>query len=290
MPAGIWIFAACLALSPDSDHITAGDLARAIPEFTVADPAGVAGWAPAPGVRRIFSNAELRRIAARLGIPLTSTADACFERKVTPPQRSRVLAALQAQVSDGPVELLDFGRAPLPEGELVFPPGALRRTPDAFLWSGYVRYAPGRKYATWAKVRLPPARVVVAAVDLAPGRALDGGQLVQQQRDAAPGSGLIASPEEAIGKWPRRLIRAGSAIAARWLQPAPEVVRGDAVTVEVRSGGVHLEFDARAETSAERGARVTVRNPLSHARFVAQVESKGRVSAGPASRPGKEKP
>jgi flagella basal body P-ring formation protein FlgA len=92
----------------------------------------------------------------------------------------------------------------------------------------------------------------------------------------------IASLDQAVAKWPRRPIRAGQAVASEWLQAAPEIVRGDAVKVDIWSGGAHLELDARAESDGALGGRVAIRNPATQKRFFGQVEGKGRVSAGPA--------
>ena len=55
------------------------------------------------------------------------------------------------------------------------------------------------------------------------------------------------------------------------------VERGDAVRVEVSSGGVLLAFDGSAETAGHAGDFVLVKNPLSGRRFRARVEAKGKV-------------
>lgn len=41
-----------------------------------------------------------------------------------------------------------------------------------------------------------------------------------------------------------------------------------------------MQLEARAESAAARGATVWVRNPASQKRFLARVETKGRVSVG----------
>ena len=274
--------AACLAVPAISDQIRAADLAPASAAFAALDPAAVVGWAPAPGVQRVFPAAELRRIAARLGAPAVPETGLCVERKVAPLDPARVVAAIQPQVPEGAVKLLDFSRAPAPEGELVLPRSALRRAAgNTYFWGGYVRYAGSRRFAVWARVAVDAAvPVVVAAADLRPGRAIRAEDLRLETRSDLFASGLVASPDQAVGKWPRRPIRAGAAVAAQCLQAAPEIVRGDAVKVDVRSGGAHLEMDARAESDGSLGERVTVRNPVSQKRFFGRVEGKGRVSAG----------
>src|SRR5579872_6657454 len=261
--------AACLAVPAVSDQIRAADLAPASPAFAALDPAAVVGWAPAPGVQRVFPAAELRRIAARLGAPGLPETGLCVERKAAPLDPARVVAAIQPQVPESGVKLLDFSRAPAPEGELVLPRSAMRRAAgNAYFWSGYVRYAGNRRFAVWARIAVDAAvPVVVAVADLRPGRAIRAADLRIETRNDLLASGLVASLDQAVGKWPRRPIRAGAAVAAQWLQAAPEIVRGDAVKVDVQSGGAHLEMDARAESDGSLGERVAVRNPVSQIRF-----------------------
>ena len=57
----------------------------------------------------------------------------------------------------------------------------------------------------------------------------------------------------------------------------PDVQRGERVRVRVTCGGVLLQFDADAESSAHIGENVIVRNPENGRRFVARVEEKGKV-------------
>jgi len=57
----------------------------------------------------------------------------------------------------------------------------------------------------------------------------------------------------------------------------PDVQRGDKVRVRVTCGGVLLQFDADAESSAHIGENVIVKNPENGRRFVARVEDKGKV-------------
>lgn len=276
--------AACVAVPAGSDKIVAGDLAPRSPAFAEVEAAAFIGWAPAPGVRRIFSAAELRRTAARLGAAVIPDTALCVERATAPLERDRILSALQSQIPRGEIHLLDFSRSPAPEGELVFPRNGFHRSAGTSYWNGYVRYAAGRRFAVWAKVAVAvPA--VVAAVDLAPGRPVEAAQLRVENRDELSSLGAI---EPAIGKCPRRLIRAGTAILPQWLGAAPEILRGDAVTVEAQSGAAHLTLDGRAETSAALGQRITVSNPQTQRRFYARVEGKGRVSVtapGPEAKP-----
>ena len=283
--------AACLAVSAVSDHVRAGDLALASQAFAALDPETVIGLAPAPGVRRVFSAAELRRIAARLGAQPAPETDLCLERKTAPLDPARLLAALQAEAPDVELTLLDFSRTPAPEGELGFPRSGLRRAPGGvYFWNGWIRYAGGRRFSIWVKLAAhTQTPVVVAAVDLESGRAIEAAQVRLETRDEPFASRFAGTLGQAIGKAPRRPVRAGTALESRWLEQPPEVARGDTVKVDIWSGAAHLRLDARAESAAAAGQPVQVRNPATQKKFLARVESKGRVTVGSAPRP-EEKP
>ena len=283
--------AACLPVSSVSDHIRAVDLAPASETFAALDPATVIGLAPAPGVRRVFSAAELRRIAARLGAQSAPETGLCVERKTALLDAARLLAALQAEAPAANLRLLDFSRAPVPEGELAFPRSGLRRAPgSAYFWNGSVRYAAGRRFSVWVKFEAhAPARVVVAAVNLKPGQAIEAAQLRLETRDEPFASGFASALDQVIGQVARRPVRSGTALEPQWLEQPPDVARGDPVKVDVWSGAAHLQLDARAESAGAAGQPVQVRNPATQKNFLVRVESKGRVSVGSAPR-AKEKP
>ncbi|HLK49844.1 MAG TPA: flagellar basal body P-ring formation chaperone FlgA [Bryobacteraceae bacterium] len=293
------VLAACLVVSATSDRVRAGDLAAAGPAFAALDPDTVIGWAPAPGVQRVFSAAELRRVAARLGAPEQPQADLCIERQSAPLDPARLLAALQALVPEAVLTLIDYSRVAAPEGELMFSRAGLRRVAGgAYIWRGSVRYAGARRFFVWAKITARSKEpVVVAAADLRPGRPIEPAQVRLEVRPELLDAAALRSLDDAIGKWPRRAIRAGAVVAPLSLGPAPQVSRGDTVRVDVWSGTAHLRMDARAEGAAALGEPVPVRNPVTRKRFLARVEGQGRVSVGSSSGPaepmgpaGKERP
>lgn len=273
--------AACLAVNAVSDHVVAGDLAPASLAFASIPADTVLAWAPAPGVQRTFHVPELRRMAARFGASSAPETDLCVTRPVAPLDPARLKAAMQAQLPEAKVEILDFSRQPVPEGALEFPLSGLRRGTAGPYWNGYVCYAGSRRFAVWARVQVRVwAPVVVAAEDLKPGRPLEAAQLRLETREDFPQPGWVAALADAVGRLPRHSIRAGAAIAARELDTAPDVARGDTVKVEVWSGATHLLLEARAEGAASIGQRVAVRNPVSSKVFFARVEAKGRASVG----------
>jgi flagella basal body P-ring formation protein FlgA len=272
----------CLAVSAGSDQILAGDLAAAIPGLTVPAPEVPVALAPAPGVQRFFRVAELRRMAEHFGWTGEPDADICVERRVSPPDPARFLAAMRKAMPEADITVLDYGRQPLPAGAMEFQANGLRPGTTGALWIGYVRYARTRRFSVWARVQvLIPVTRLIAVVDLVPGQTITAEQVrLQTQPEFPPAFPVLAAGEEAIGKWPRILIRAGSAIRAAMLEKAKEVVRGDTVTVEVFTGAAHLELEALAEGSGAVGETISVLNPDSHKRFPARVEGKGKVSVG----------
>ena len=77
-------------------------------------------------------------------------------------------------------------------------------------------------------------------------------------------------------------VRSASAIATaaavrKPVMRAPEVRRGEHVSVVVTSGAALLRFQADAESSGRRGDSVLVRNPENGKLFQARVEGQGRV-------------
>ena len=276
------VLAACLAVSATSDQVVARDLAASIPEFARVPPDTVVGWAPAPGVQRVFHAAELRRMGTRLGISAAPRTDVCVERPVAPLDPARVLAILRQQLPEARIELVEFSRQPAPAGDLEFPLAGLRPQGDGGIWRGSVRYGGSHRFAVWVRVRVRlAAPLVIAAEDLKPGRTIEAAQVRVETREGFPRPGMLSSVESALGKRPRQAIRMGTPLCAASLEPAPDVSRGEDVTVEISSGAAHFELEARAERAASVGQRVAVRNPFSNQRFFARVVAKGRVSVRP---------
>jgi flagella basal body P-ring formation protein FlgA len=232
-------------------------------------------------VARVFHIVELRRLAARFHVEAAPAADICFERPTAPLNAEKLLAAMRRQLPDARIEIVETSRAAAPEGEPEFPISGLRPTPSGAVWNGFVRYAGARRFFIWAKVKaLIPAARVVAAENLKAGHAVELSQLRVETGDGFPGDAFLSSLTEAAGRIIRRNVPAGTALRPQWLEAAHDVVRGQTVRVEVRSGSARLELDAEAEASASAGQTVPVRNPESKKRFMARVEGPGRVSVG----------
>lgn len=267
--------AACLPLPPVAANITAADIhLDGIPAETIVS------LAPAPGVQRIFHVPELRQIAARFHSANVPDDDICVERVMAPLDPSKLLAAMQKELPAAKIEISEFSKQPAPEGEIEFRRAGLRNNAMANpTWFGAIRYAPNREFTIWAKVKVTVrAPRVIALTDLALNKPIEAAQVKLEIRDEFPSAQPLAeSLEEAIGRYPRAIIRSGAAIR-RDLLEAPKAIRqGDIVEVEVRSGLAHLKFEARAEGSGAIGETIAVRNPMSTKRFQARIAAKGKV-------------
>jgi flagella basal body P-ring formation protein FlgA len=84
---------------------------------------------------------------------------------------------------------------------------------------------------------------------------------------------LMAAP---LWAWQGAVLKSAPVNRARIVVP-PDVQRGERVRVRVTCGGVLLQFDADAESSAHIGETVIVKNPENGRRFIARVEDKGKV-------------
>ncbi len=291
----LWLSAAaipegegCVIVDASRDRITAADLAAAVPGFATLPPELTVGYAPAPGVRRVFRVAELGRLRSRFGLPAGILSEICVERPLRrlneAEMRAAMLAGLaQDRLYDGArLEILDFSRHPAPLGELVFPVRGLgtppARQPDGgVLWKGHVRYSGARRFNVWAKVRIRvPRDRVVAKTALRAGKPIERGEVAVEHVESFPAPNESASRvEQVAGRTPRRTIPAGAGIPLSLLAEAPVIARGDPVRVEVREGNASLSLTARAEAPGRRGEAVLLRNPSNGRRFRARVEGKG---------------
>jgi flagella basal body P-ring formation protein FlgA len=280
IPLALFALAGCLAVGTGSDYILAKDLAPAFPALAEVAPDTPLAAAPVPGAPRIFHVPELGRLAVRFNVTPAPETEICIERPVSVPDRARMLEAMQRQLPEARIDILDISRQPAPEGSFEFPLSALRQGIAGGYWNGFVRYGSNHRFAVWAKVKvLVTAARVVAAVELKAGRPIDNAQLRLETREEAPGAEAYAvTIEDVAGRVARRTIAAGAAIRLPWTEAAKDVLSGDTVRVDVTNGGAHLEFEAQAQASGSAGQIIPVLNPVSNKRFPARIEGKGKVS------------
>lgn len=277
--------AACMAV--EGEMIRLADFARALPAFAAAETDAPVGFSPAFGAQRMFAGAEVQRLAARYRIELPGAGTVCFVRPSHRLDEPRVKAALLKVLAESgaELELLDFARYDVPEGELEFNRMGLQRTGAGNrtrLWRGRVVYGNRRSFPIWAHVRLALRREGLVATEAIPtGRPIAPGDVKVETLDLDPFEPWPASrPEDVIGRVARRGINAGKPILLSSLGATPLVKRGQDVEVTVRSGAMQLKFLGKAQKTAQKGELITVRNPSSGRVFPAKVAGKGQVAVG----------
>lgn len=273
------LLAGCLAVNPTADHITAGDLVPLFPALERIPADTPLGWAPAPGVSRVFHVPELAAFASNFHLDAPH-GEICVQRTVTPPDPARMLTAMQKALPAARIEILDFSRRPIPDGEIEFARSGLRAGPAGAFWSGTIRYGGARLFPIWAKVGVwINVKRVVALSDLEPGAVVNDSMVRLETRDEFPAAGdFPESADQVLGQAVRLPIRAGTAIRRAQLEPPKEVLNGETVIVDVWSGGAHLKLEARAQSSGTIGQMIPIRNLSSQKSFLARVVGKGRVS------------
>jgi flagella basal body P-ring formation protein FlgA len=272
-PAG----AQCLPVL--GDRIRAGDMARAVPAFAGIPPELDLGSASAAGARRTYGTAELARLARRYGLAVEPGMEACFVRPVETLTGERVAAALGAAMPAARIEVVEFSRQPIPPGVLRFPVSGLRTDQagwSALLWRGVISVSGRDDFPIWAKVRIQVSgRRTIATRTLAPGRPIEGAQVREEPYQGPPG---LPDLSQVVGRVPRRPIPEGAVIEGQWLDAPADVVRGDRVRVEIRSGRARLILEAQAEASGRRGEVIAVRNPANGKILRVTVADRGRAA------------
>src|SRR5574340_76762 len=237
--------AACLPVA--GDRIPARDFGAAWLAFAALGDVA-AGYAPAPGVRRIFHVAELARLAAKHGVAAPER-EICFERPMRSLTEADVLAAMRRVFPEARIAVREISRYPAPAGDLVFPREGFHA--DG-LWRGWVRYGGNRRFLVWARVDVRVSvRRVVAAEELRPGRAIESRQVREETAEIVPGPVPgVAGAELAAGHKPRRVITAGTPLRLDVLEAPRQVERGDPVEVRAESGAAVLTMRARGSLRA----------------------------------------
>jgi flagella basal body P-ring formation protein FlgA len=280
--------AGCVQVS--GEHIVAGDLFDAVPVLRALDAATVVGFAPTPGVQRVFSARELLLFARQHDLTFSSGMVfpmVCVVRETRPISPDDLKAALVASlgVASATVELIDYSNQQFAPGRLEFPlPGLNKPLADApespVIWRGRLIYDGQRSASVWAKVRITVAGpCLVAREAIAAGALIRADQVEEVSFHRFPFSvPALDSAQEVVGKIARRNVAAGQRFLANALEQPREVNKGDSIRVKVIDGLTSLSFEAVAESSGRIGDTIVVHNPSSGRNFRAVVEDKGRAS------------
>lgn len=285
-----------LAASPgacnpiESARILGQHLAAADDGFAGLAPDLFLGYAPAPGLQRLFKTAELARIARTHNLAGNIPSELCFEWPLAILERAQMIAAMRRGpgLGEARIEIIDFDRHPAPRGEIIFPPTGLVASPavdskNGVVWRGYIQYTPRQRFATWARVK-----IVVAEERIVANRPLRAGETIaaadvriEDYEGFSFHGAAVTRVEDVVGQTPRRAIREGDAILRNLLEPGKDVKKGDSVEVTVAENNLLFRVEGQAETSGRRGEMILVRNTVSGKKFQAKVEAPGRVSVSP---------
>jgi flagella basal body P-ring formation protein FlgA len=272
-------FAACLPVA--GDRILASDLAAAVPAFSSLAADTTIAYAPAPGARRVFTAAELARIARANRVTLADPADVCFELPLRAMTAEETLESMRhALPADAELNIVELPKANIPAGRIEFPLSGLEPpSRGSRIWRGSIRYGETLRMSVWARVTvMKKSVVVVAGKELPMNMPIDPASLRLETVSVPLDLERVATRiEDVLGHVPTRQIRTGEAMPLAILSLPPAVHRGDAITVEVRSGAARLRFDAIAEAAARAGDMVELRNPDSGRTFRARVEQAGHA-------------
>jgi flagella basal body P-ring formation protein FlgA len=109
--------------------------------------------------------------------------------------------------------------------------------------------------------------------------AVEAGDFAVEERDVAPlGADPLPVDMEVAQMRTRHVLSVGHIVLKQDLEPMPQILRGEEVTVEVRHGAVEIETSAVALREARFGEPVTLQNPTSHMTYAARVIGQGRAA------------
>ncbi len=120
--------------------------------------------------------------------------------------------------------------------------------------------------------------VLVLTRGLAAGETLDMADITIERRDAARIVGaVLADPADALGRSARRVLPAGTVLAANDLVAQRLVRRGDTVALVSRRDGLEVRMSGRALGDAGQNERVSVENSSSRKVVQGVVDGSGAV-------------
>ncbi|HEY3938960.1 MAG TPA: flagellar basal body P-ring formation chaperone FlgA [Bryobacteraceae bacterium] len=282
--------AACQPLA--GDRIYGRDLAAAVPALADLPPDLLIGYAPVPGLTRVFRPAELRRLA--LGHHLNAAGIAvnvCFAWPLSPITRAAIRAAIEKTLAgrNPQIEIVEQSLAPAPAGELVFPLEGLSAVSDKpAIWKGYISYAGTRRFAVWVNARITIREThLVSSVPLRVGEPAVYGQLhLETYNGPLLREKVFTALSQITNLVARRDIPASATLRADMFEIPKEVERGDLVTVLIENGAARIETQGIAGQAGRRGEIIAVRNPKTGRPYRARIEDKGTVLVVPGGASG----
>jgi len=278
--------------APSGEWITAADMAAVLPGLAGLPADLKIGYAPVPGLTRIFHPDELRRLAHSHGLADPGlTANVCFAWPLAPLAPEKLRAAMErALAGHAPqLELLGQSKADAPQGEIVFPLAGLSAySESAVIWKGYVLYAGARRFETWASVRVRVREIHLKAQGaIRAGERLTAGRFRSESYAGPPvREEILSDSTHNEGMMARRDLADGAPLLAIFFETPKAVERGDMVTVLAGVGAAHIEALGEALGAGGCGDVILIRNPRSNRTFRARIEAAGRVEVLPGTSAG----
>ena len=120
--------------------------------------------------------------------------------------------------------------------------------------------------------------VLVLKRPLAAGERISADDLTSQARDRSVlGYGALSDPAQVLERQARRALPAGRILLPGDIIAPPLIRRGDAVTLFIDQGPIHIRMPGVALADGGQGSRIAVRNTRSGRRVEGIVRDAGRV-------------
>jgi flagella basal body P-ring formation protein FlgA len=268
----------------DSGSVLAQDIVAYVPELAGLNPDFLLGYVQDSGAPRVFSGADLARLARNRGVELPNVSDVCFYRRTFLPRPEEIRDAMLKSIAmpDTEIEILSAPQHPVPSGSLVFPRSGVQGTGREVTWQGFVQAREGLKFPISVRARISSKRVcLIAAADLIPRRPIQPGDLAAEPCQDSPfDETAIRDAKDAVGLLAKTRIPKGMTLRKSSIERPLDVGAGDMVRVDVFMGATHLSLQARADTAGMKGSTVTVRNLSTGQTFRGEVTGKDHVSVG----------
>jgi flagella basal body P-ring formation protein FlgA len=270
-----------------SELIGAADLARAVPQFSRLRPELTFGFAPVPGMERVFRIGDLKRIAEVNHITADIQKNACFCWTLSPLGKDRILNAMRNSLGprQSEIEILNISNTPVPAGDLFFPlEGLSAFSEKPVVWRGYISYTAKRRFFVWALVQVKISEQHLVAV-----REIHHGETLSPDAFRSetyvgpiPRDKLVHDLRLPVQAFAARDIPAGATLLANMLTMLDEVEKGDSVTAIAISGAARIEAQGVATQTGSSGDTILVKNMRSGRLFKARVLGRGKVLVVPS--------
>ena len=274
-------------LPVQAEHIYGRDLAAADSAFAGMAPDKEVGFAPSPASTRVFYPAELRMIATQNHIELAKTPDSiCFQWPLAVPAKDALMASMSKALGAraAHIEITEQSETPVPPGALAFPmSGITGYSGDTLLWRGYVDYAKGRQFPTWARVRIRVQEThVVAIQELKAGQRIAASDVtVQPYEGPLLPQDAVTGIKDAVGMIPHRVVTAGSMLLKNEIGRPRDVEPGDTVNVTVEDGAARVDTQGIAQEGGSIGSTIKVKNSRSGQMFMGRIQAPKAVVVVP---------